>query len=44
MNSTIKTAKVPEALNQSNETNNKKGIQHTKARLGESFKNKGKTR
>jgi hypothetical protein len=41
MNSTIKTtAKVAEELNQSNENTDIKneGIQHTKAKLGESLK------
>jgi hypothetical protein len=42
MNSTIKTAtEVPEELNKSNENSDrKKGIQHTKGRLGESLKKK----
>jgi hypothetical protein len=41
MNSTIKTAaKITEELRQSNENSDTKqdGIQHTKARLGESLK------
>jgi hypothetical protein len=47
MNSIIKTAaKTKKELRQSNEKSDAKqdGIQHTKARLGESLKNNGKTK
>ena len=47
MNSVIKTAaKIAEELNQPNEKSDAKqeGIQHTKARLGEVLKNKGKNK
>jgi len=47
MNSLIKTAaKITEELSQPNEKSDtkQKGIQHTKARLGEVLKNKWKNR